>query len=322
MGFMTSLFRGLRSARPAPLMADSIYREMAEQVADVLVHVGAAGLATYVSPSVERVFGRKPDEVIGTDALWLIIEEDRAGLIEAITKFHKGEASELRYQARARRPGGELVWIESTATAMNDQGMTVLVLRDITDRKRLEDELAAMALQDGLTGLANRRAFDQTLERTWNRTVRQGSQLSLLLLDLDHFKQFNDEYGHQAGDDCLRSVAAAIRSALARPGDVACRYGGEELAIVLGETGAEEAKEIAEGIRAAVEALQIPHSGSGCASVVTASVGIATALAREGGTIRMPEGLLQAADHALYRAKNEGRNRAAHSLLFAPGGEN
>lgn len=318
MGFMNSLFR--RIARVSSL-EESVYREMAEQISDGLIHIGPGGLATYASPSMERILGIKPEDIVGTNAVWIIIEEDRAGLITAIAEYQQNDAHELRFQGRARRSDGTLVWIESIAKAVDGQGTTVLVLRDITDRKRLEDELATLALQDGLTGLANRRAFDQALERTWNATVRDGSQLSLLLLDLDHFKQFNDEYGHQAGDDCLRSVAAAIRTTLTRSGGVACRYGGEELAVVLSETGADEAKEIAERIRVAVEALQIPHSGNGDAPVVTVSTGIATALARAGGTIRMPEGLLQAADHALYRAKNEGRNRAAHSLLFAPGSE-
>jgi diguanylate cyclase (GGDEF)-like protein len=103
----------------------------------------------------------------------------------------------------------------------------VVVMRDITERKILEDRLASFAMTDGLTGLSNRRSFDEVLDSEWKRTLREGPQISLLLLDLDHFKQFNDEYGHQVGDDCLRAVAATLKGAV-RVTDIAARYGGEE----------------------------------------------------------------------------------------------
>ena len=192
------------------------------------------------------------------------------------------------------------------------------MLRDITTRKQLEEELAKLALQDALTGLANRRSFDQALEREWDRTVREEGQMALLLIDIDQFKLFNDEYGHQAGDDCLRSVATCIRSQLSRSTDTAFRYGGEEMAVVLGGTGREGAMEVALRLRQAVIALSIPHARSSAARHVTISIGVATAVSRDGGSMRMPEGLLQAADHALYRAKAEGRNQVSEALLFAP----
>jgi diguanylate cyclase (GGDEF)-like protein len=194
----------------------------------------------------------------------------------------------------------------------------VAAMRDVSDRKVLEDKLAALAMTDGLTGIANRRAFDEALDREWKRTLREGSQISLLLLDLDHFKEFNDLYGHQFGDDCLRAVAAAVAGAV-RETDLAARYGGEEIAIILPATGSAGAIETAEKVRAAVEALRITHEGNPDAGGwVTASIGVATALARDGGTMRMPESLLLSADHALYKAKNEGRNRLGTALLMAP----
>jgi diguanylate cyclase (GGDEF)-like protein len=192
------------------------------------------------------------------------------------------------------------------------------VLRDVSERKALEEKLAALALTDGLTGLANRRGFDEALNREWKHTLRRGSAISLLLLDLDYFKQFNDSYGHQVGDDCLRTVAATLRATV-RESDVAARYGGEELAVILPDTHSAAAVELAERFRAAVEALGLTHSanseGGGFATV---SVGVATALSRDGGTIAMPEGLLLSADLALYKAKHEGRNRTATTLLVAP----
>jgi diguanylate cyclase (GGDEF)-like protein len=190
-------------------------------------------------------------------------------------------------------------------------------MRDISERKLLEEKLSRLALTDGLTGLANRRAFDEALEREWKRTAREGSQISLLLLDVDHFKPFNDRYGHQVGDDCLRAVAIAVREAV-RGTDIAARYGGEEIAVILPSTNSVGAVAAAEKVRTAVEALQITHEGNPeGGGWVTASVGAATALSRHGGTMRMPESLLLAADTAMYKAKREGRNRVATALLVA-----
>jgi diguanylate cyclase (GGDEF)-like protein len=197
------------------------------------------------------------------------------------------------------------------------------VLRDVSDRKALEDKLAAQALTDGLTGLANRRAFDEALDRVWRTTVRQGTKMSLLLLDIDFFKGFNDKYGHQVGDDCLRAVAAAVAGALSRPSDLAARYGGEELAVILHDTDGPGAIEVAERIREAIQALRIPHEenhpGNQCISV---SIGAATAISLVGGTMNMPAGLLAAADTALYKAKHSGRNRVATGLLLTSSGAN
>lgn len=145
----------------------------------------------------------------------------------------------------------------------------------------------------------------------------RGSQISLLLVDIDHFKEFNDNYGHQVGDDCLRTIAIAVQGAV-RATDIVARYGGEEIAVILPSTFTPGAVEVAEKVRSAVEALkfhyQICPDGRSC---VTVSVGMCTALARDGGTMRMPESLLLAADNALYKAKHEGRNCIATALLVA-----
>lgn len=322
MTFFSDFLRWKSPVASAQPMDSSIYRMLAEQASDVLAHFGPDGMVRYISPSVETMLGYKPEQVVGTDMVWLVPEEDRPALVEALAQHLSGQTVRLRHQTRLLCADGTAIWVEGNSVLSEDgSGSTILVLRDITDRKHLEDRLAALALEDGLTGLANRRSFDETIDLEWRKTVRDMSQLSLLLLDLDNFKQFNDEYGHQAGDDCLRSVAAATRSALTRPGDLACRYGGEEFAVILSGASADRATQVADRIRLAVEALQIPHLGNSAAPVVTASIGVATALARVGGTMRMPEGLLQAADHALYRAKSEGRNRASKSLVFAPGAE-
>jgi len=224
--------------------------------------------------------------------------------------------------ARMRKKDGSFVWMEISARVVRDfptgeaKG-TVIVMRDITERKKMEDKLSALALTDSLTGLANRRSFDETLDREWKRTLREGSQISLLLLDLDRFKEFNDHYGHQVGDDCLRAIAAAVREAV-RATDIPARYGGEEIAVILPSTDLAGALGAAEKVRLAVQALQITHGGDPeGGGWVTVSVGVATALSRIGGTMRMPESLLLAADNALYKAKREGRNQVATALLVA-----
>jgi diguanylate cyclase (GGDEF)-like protein len=167
--------------------------------------------------------------------------------------------------------------------------------------------LAEVAMQDGLTGIPNRRRFDDHLERVWAQSIRERKHIALLFADIDHFKLFNDRYGHQAGDEALKAVASVLTSFARRPLDLAARYGGEEFAIVLFDTNRDHAVGIAEEIMAAVRDLAIPHAGSGAARVLTISIGIACVVP---AAKRTWEGLVQLADQALYAAKDAGRNQA------------
>ena len=172
---------------------------------------------------------------------------------------------------------------------------------------QLEDanrKLATLSITDGLTGLANRRRFDEVLRGECERAARAGQPLAVIMLDVDDFKKFNDCYGHQAGDACLTRVAHALAAGTRRTGDLAARYGGEEFSIVLPNTGAGQAYYIGESLRSAIEALAIAHAGS-TTGHVTISVGIAIQAAQEAGD---PDTLMRRADVALYRAKNKGRN--------------
>ena len=171
---------------------------------------------------------------------------------------------------------------------------------------RANDRLAILSVEDGLTGLANRREFDQRLESELGRARRGHYPVSLLLGDVDFFKSFNDAYGHQAGDACLQRVAAALKRCCRRPADLACRYGGEEFAIILPETGAGGALLVATSVVAAVAQLGITHRASGVAPHVTLSVGCCTILPDAAST---PEGIVKGADVALYEAKAAGRDR-------------
>jgi diguanylate cyclase (GGDEF)-like protein/PAS domain S-box-containing protein len=299
------------------------FQSLTENSADVILRVGPDMRASYVSPSSRQVLGWAPDELVGKHPIEIFLAEDFPAIEAAASQIYTQGASTVAPVARVRCKDGSVKWCESRAQLLKGTtdalGDVVVILRDVTERKELEIKLAAMAMTDGLTELANRRAFDEALTREWKATFRTGSPTSLLLLDLDHFKAFNDQYGHQVGDDCLRSVAAAVGSTVRRPRDFVARYGGEELAVILPETDSAGAIYIAEQVRQAVERLMVPHSGNREGnSYVTVSIGVTTAVPSVGGTVKMPEGLLLTADSALYKAKHHGRNRVEVSILLTP----
>lgn len=173
--------------------------------------------------------------------------------------------------------------------------------------KRKTDILEEMVSLDGLTNIPNRRRFDEIAKKEWKRAARNGSPLSLAMIDIDWFKNFNDCYGHASGDDCLKAVADKLKNTLERPADSVARYGGEEFAAVLPKTDAHGVKIIAEKIRSDIESLGIPHSASKICNCVTVSVGAATMLAQKNGSVAT---LIEAADRMLYEAKEGGRNQS------------
>ncbi|MBS1158697.1 MAG: diguanylate cyclase [Proteobacteria bacterium] len=170
-------------------------------------------------------------------------------------------------------------------------------------------ELKRLSASDGLTGIPNRRLFDEYISREWRRARRGTNSIALMMCDVDHFKPYNDTYGHQAGDDCLRRVAHAIQQTMERAADIVARYGGEEFAVVLPETQIGGALFLAEKIRHAVHELHIPHSGS-AQGRVTLSIGIAATIP---GPDAAQEELIEAADRALYQAKHAGRDRVCRA---------
>jgi len=178
---------------------------------------------------------------------------------------------------------------------------------DRTEQQAQSEALRKLAYMDGLTGLANRRHFDTTLQAEWRRCRRSGKPLALVMLDIDHFKLYNDRYGHQQGDEALKAVATALRTGLARPHDLVARYGGEEFVCLLPECDLAGARHKAQALCRAVQALGLEHKGSLVASVVTISAGVASQVPDGDST---PEALLAQADAHLYRAKQRGRNRA------------
>jgi diguanylate cyclase (GGDEF)-like protein len=194
------------------------------------------------------------------------------------------------------------------ALKAQERRLTTLVAERTADLEVANERLHQLSIEDALTSLANKRRLDEFLAQEWQRSQRAGTPVSLLMVDVDHFKLYNDTYGHQAGDECLRRVAEVLGATIRRGTDLAARYGGEEFAIALSDTPEAGAPVVAETIRSRVEALGIPHAASSAAPHVTVSIGTATAVATEGSTLAE---LISAADRALYRAKSEGRNRVA-----------
>ncbi len=273
----------------------------------------------------ERLTGVLSSEVLGSSDHWFafyaaprpcladLIAQDRLDLVHEFYAQHDNveEKHKSLYAENwcvMPRLGTRRYLAIDAGPIYDDTGALIAVvetLRDMTVQKEAQLALEQLATKDGLTGIANRRAFDDVLQTEWRRAIREAKLISLLMVDVDHFKNYNDCFGHQAGDECLKRVAEILAKSMLRPGDFVARYGGEEFAVILPDVDRAGAMLLAERIRMAVELLHIPN-GNPDGAPVTVSVGSATAIVLE--KITATE-LLRTADAALYQAKHEGRNR-------------
>lgn len=277
--------------------------------------LGVSGFSRFPGGSITRTAAllEPPAKLVGTSALAGINPEDLPRVQQAIEALKSGDLTEARILYRNRhREKGE-IWIETSAsvTRRSDNGAingVVALSRDMTENQDLQAKLTALAATDGLTGVANRRSFDERLEQEWSRARREGNPLSLLMIDIDHFKAFNDRFGHPDGDRCLRAVAGVVAGQARRPADVAARYGGEEFAMLLPSTDAEGCRQVGEGILDAVARLSFEDGAHRFSHRVTVSVGGATFQPRSTAQLD-PHFLVASADRALYAAKAEGRNQ-------------
>jgi diguanylate cyclase (GGDEF)-like protein/PAS domain S-box-containing protein len=276
----------------------------------------AAGTILYANEAAAACTGFCCDEIVGRTPKLFQSGRHEAGFYEKMWRSLK-ETGHWQGDVWNSRKNGELYAASLTLTALPDESGEAVyycgILTDITERKQLEQKLKTdnrmlekLSLVDGLTGVANRRGFDRCLEREWERGVRTGQPLSLLLIDIDFFKLYNDLNGHQMGDEALRLVASLLEGGLARAGDFLARYGGEEFGVILPETELETAVGVAHSLRDRISSARIPHPGSSVSPDITISVGCSTLLPSGGGSC---DKLLQAADKALYAAKERGRNR-------------
>ena len=297
---------------------DSSLRLIAVYSPDVICRAALDLQIHYVTPNCHPVFGWTQEEMQQIGLLDLVIGEDRQVVAEAVQSSYAVGAKPLRTTGRMTRNDGSALWIEFNPSVVRDpitnQAIeTVIVMRDVTARVLLEEQLAAMNFIDGLTGIGNRHAFDEALSREWSQMVRDGSQITLLLLDIDNFKQLNDHYGQNAGDECLRLVADAVRASV-RGSDTGARYGSDEMAILLPGVDSSIGGRVANRVRSYLMD-HLLDLGNGEQIRIAASVGVATVTAREARTMRTTGGLLQAADKALYQAKLAGRDQVASAPL-------
>ena len=309
--FRTRLEQSLRER-------ETRHRLLADNIADIVIIMDRKGYLRYLSPSVSSVLGVAEGELLGRSCLDVVHESDREKVADA-SRSLKDRTSSRSVQFRIRRKDGETIWLEAhfkiAERSVSGKLEIVGVLRDVTQKKALEEELssantklAQLATTDGLTRLANRRSFDAFVRDAYSKY----DILSVLLMDIDNFKSLNDALGHQVGDHCLQQIAEVIGNATANTAGLSARYGGEEFALVLPGLNEVKAVKVADAIRTLVQRLQIYHPQTPL-KCVTVSVGVAEKSLATPGELA----LIRDADIALYQAKELGRNRTVASSSFS-----
>jgi diguanylate cyclase (GGDEF)-like protein/PAS domain S-box-containing protein len=292
---------------------------------DAILLSDFSGRRSYVSAAALVLTGWTREELATMGSIDLIHPEDRAH-VEAVVHSLRTGADGAMMEYRIRKQTGDYVWAEASLRVVRDRvtgapAEILNIVRDITDRKHAQEQLQEaykaleeMAVTDALTGLANRRQFDLCLSNEWRRGMRERKPLSMLLIDADLFKSYNDCYGHVRGDSCLKQIAEAAMDVVWRPGDLVARFGGEEFAVILPNTANEGAMQIARQVCEALGRRKLIHSANP-AGIVTVSVGCATVVPSLG---QHSVTLIELADQSLYKAKRNGRNRACS--CNSPGG--
>jgi len=269
----------------------------------------------YIGPQIEKLLGWSQSSwATAQDWIDRIHPDDRDATANlCIAQSEHGVDHEADY--RALTADGGYVWVRDVVHVLREGGVTkalVGFIFDISERKKMEDvlvrlnkQLESLSLQDALTSLANRRMYDQTMEVEWSRSQRKREPISLIIIDIDEFKQYNDYYGHAKGDECLVKVAQALDGVASRTTDLLARYGGEEFVLMLPNTDRESARLLAERCRQAVIDRHIDHAASSVSDRVTISAGVSTVVPSENSH---PSSIFDSADKMLYQAKQRGRN--------------
>jgi diguanylate cyclase (GGDEF)-like protein/PAS domain S-box-containing protein len=301
----------------------SLLELVSQNSRDAIIVADLSGRRSYGSASAQHISGWKPEELMTEAGIELIHPDDRARAQAIMEELNTGTEG-ATIECRVRKEDGTYIWVEATLRVVKGQAdgepsRFLNIVRDISERKEAELKLQAayqaveaLAVTDALTNLANRRRFDQYMATEWRRSARDRQPLSLIMMDVDKFKPYNDAYGHVRGDSCLKQIAEACMDVVSRPGDLVSRFGGEEFAVILPNTDNAGAMKVAQEICDAVSYRRLPHEGSSF-GVVTISLGCATVVPKFG---RHLHELLEAADAALYSAKEAGRNqvRSANEL--------
>ncbi|XYJ12177.1 diguanylate cyclase domain-containing protein [Telluria sp. B2] len=283
-------------------------RLIVNSIDEGLMIIEPSGRIQYANPACGRYLGYGPGELAGCALDGLLAPSVAQEYLDLFSRAAGANAPDCRgaREVLIRQRDGTLRAMDLTVTPMiGDQPLFVALLHDITHHKQSENALQRAALVDPLTKIANRRHFDAFLEKEWQRAVRSSQPLSLIVLDVDHFKGYNDSLGHAAGDACLQQVAMALQSHALRATDLAARYGGEEFVLLFGEIGFEAACALGEAIRAHIESLHIPNPRSATSEWVTASLGVATIVPTQRDDLK---DFFVSADRAMYAVKEAGRN--------------
>ncbi|MGB6692028.1 MAG: diguanylate cyclase [Terracidiphilus sp.] len=304
----------------------SLHALVTQNSRDVILLADFDGRPNYISPAVLSLTGWAPKETMQRGFSEMVHPEDLPKIEALVHDLRQGvESATIEYRIRKR--SGEYVWVEGGFRALGYPGTGIrsgvlIIVRDIAERKSSEallmqayQAVERLAVADPLTGLANRRRFDEYLKIEWQRAIRDENPLSLLMVDVDHFKLYNDTYGHLHGDACLKQIADSALDVVSRSGDLVARYGGEEFAILLPGTANEGAMKVAADVCEALRSRQLPHSGNPH-GIVTISVGCATVVPRMN---QEPASLIDIADRALYTAKLQGRDRICNGSTIDAG---
>ncbi|MBT2653680.1 diguanylate cyclase [Bacillus sp. ISL-18] len=291
------------------------FRLLAEYSSDMITMHNDQAEYIYISPAVKEVIHFEYPELLGKTLETFIHPDDVERTNSMFQRaLQKGSAESTH---RYRSKFGDYIWIESTLKSVpyQEEGekKVIIVSRNITNRKLTEQKLQEanellnrLSYMDGLTGIANRRYFDETLLREWAKAINLHTPITLVMFDIDYFKKYNDTYGHLKGDFCLQKIAQAINDLFPEPSNCTfCRYGGEEFALILPSSNGENGLEIAQQIKETVQSLKVPHKSSEIADIITLSIGIASMYPTK---LNHPDLLIKAADSSLYLSKTRGRN--------------
>lgn len=302
------------------MMNDSaVYKTLLESTKAIPWKIDWATMTfAYIGPQIETLLGWPQGSWLSAnDWAERMHPEDREWVVNfCVAQSQSGIDHEADYRALTR--DGRYVWIRDVVHVLRNAAGEVEALVgfmfDISERKQteqkllqLQKQLEELSYQDGLTGVANRRMFDNRFQMEWSNAQRTSQPLSLILLDIDYFKQYNDHYGHVRGDDCLKNVGQALSGAAVRPRDLLARYGGEEFVLLLPETDAQAAAQVAERCRQLIRGQNIQHAHSQVAPQLTISLGVGTLIP---GPFDQPQAFLERVDRLLYKAKHQGRNQA------------
>ena len=323
------LRRELRASQEAYAVmcaSEQRYRSVLQAVQDGIVITDLDGLVQSANPAVLLQLGIDHEkDVLGTEVAKLLHQLDQQHSRDNIQRMRQGESYGVHDFRSLRKDGSEFYVSVNAEFILDPKGERcgiVFVGRDVSERKAMELALSEsnrclseLSITDGLTEIANRRHFDEIFAMEYARHIRTGRALSLIMLDVDHFKRFNDNFGHLAGDECLKSIGQVLKCSARRSSDLAARYGGEEFTSIHPETDFAGAMCVAEKIRAGILQLAIPNEPNSAASVVSASLGVVSVRCFVG---KNRCELISCADAMLYRAKAEGRDRICSMDLSIP----